>query len=200
MQNRRLLHDDNKGVTDPLNEVQPDGRGIAVNTKYYLTFTDLSSQKSVQRKVQLLDDEPLQFFYTSDFKIKSAESNAAAHWDNKSRIASAFTDFKGDLKLQQFPEDRNQVLIRLENLSDLFDGPAPEETPTFDVQSYAVSLFKSVNGADPASVTITERTLSNNQDMQTMLDNKFKWKSSDSANSRMASAYPSDPSPTTVAL
>ena len=47
MQNRRLLHDDNKGVTDPLNEVQPDGRGIAVNTKYFVSFTDLSSQKSV---------------------------------------------------------------------------------------------------------------------------------------------------------
>ena len=93
------------------------------------------------------------------------------------------------------------MIIRLENLSDLFDGPAPEKAPTFDVQSYAVSLFKSANnGAEPASVTITERTLSNNQDMQTMLDNKFKWKSSDSANSRMASAYPSDPSPTTVAL
>ena len=59
MQNRRLLHDDNKGVTDPLNEMQPDGRGIAVNTKYFVSFTDLSTQKSVQRKVQLLDDEPL---------------------------------------------------------------------------------------------------------------------------------------------
>ena len=62
------MHDDNKGVTDPLNEVQPDGRGIAVNTKYFVSFTDLSTQTSDQRKVQLLDDEPLQFFYTSDFK------------------------------------------------------------------------------------------------------------------------------------
>ena len=92
--------------------------------------------------------------------------------------------------MQQFPEERNQVIIRLENLADLFDG-TPEETPTFDVSAYATALYKSANeGAAPASMTITERTLSNNQDMKTMLDNKFKWKSSDSANSRLAQPYP----------
>ena len=112
--------------------------------------------------MQLLDDEPLQFFYTTDFTMKAVESNSA-HFDNLSKVASVLTDFKGDLKLMQFPEERNQVLVRLENLSDLFDGPAPEETPTFDLQAYAVSLYKSANGGvEPASVTITERTLSNN--------------------------------------
>ena len=200
MQNRRLLHDDNKGVTDPLNEMQPDGRGIAVNTKYFVSFTDLSTQKSVQRKVQLLDDEPLQFFYTADFKQKEIESDNNSHWASLGARASQMEEFKGDLKLQQFPEARNQVLIRLENLSDLFDG-TPEETPTFDLQAYALSLYSSANeGATPASVTITERTLSNNQDMKTMLDNKFKWKSADSANPRLAQPYPEDPSETTIAL
>ena len=70
MQNRRLLHDDDKGVTDPLNETQPDGRGIAVNAKYFLAFTDLTSQTSIQRKTQLLTDEPLQFFYAPTFTEK----------------------------------------------------------------------------------------------------------------------------------
>ena len=89
MQNRRLLHDDNKGVTDPLNETQPDGRGIAVNTKYFVSFTDLSKQKSVQRKTQLLDDEPLQFFYTADFKQKTATSNnVAGHFESLGEAAS----------------------------------------------------------------------------------------------------------------
>ena len=32
-----------------------------------------------------------------------------------------------NLKVHLFPEARNQILIRLENLSDLFDG-TPEET------------------------------------------------------------------------
>ena len=77
MQNRRLTHDDNKGVTDPLNETQPDGRGIAVNTKYFLTFTDLKTQASVQRKTQLLTDEPLQFFYNANFRQKNVQKSAA---------------------------------------------------------------------------------------------------------------------------
>ena len=72
-----LTHDDNKGVTDPLNETQPDGRGIAVNTKYFLTFTDLKTQASVQRKTQLLTDEPLQFFYTANFRQKNVQKSAA---------------------------------------------------------------------------------------------------------------------------
>ena len=85
-------------------------------------------------------------------------------------------------------------------MSDLFDG-TPAETPTFDVEAYATSLFKSANdGVAPATVTITERTLSNNQDMKTMLDNKFKWKSADAPNAKMAQPYPTDPSATTVAL
>ena len=60
MQNHRLLHDDDKGVTEPLNETQPDGRGIAVNAKYYVSFTDpAAAQTSIQRHTQLITDEPL---------------------------------------------------------------------------------------------------------------------------------------------
>lgn len=86
MQNRRLLHDDNKGVNENLNETQPDGRGIAVNTKYFVTITDLSSQSSVQRKTQLLTDEPLQFFYASDYSEN--KPTASSNCDHKAAMAS----------------------------------------------------------------------------------------------------------------
>ena len=83
-------------------------------------------------------------------------------------LSSQLTDFNGDLKLLQFPESKNQVLIRIENLSDLFDG-TPTETPTFDLLGYATALFKSANGGvAPASVDIAERTLGNNQDYAEM--------------------------------
>jgi hypothetical protein len=52
------------------------------------------------------------------------------------------------------------VLIRLENLADLFDG-APAETPMFDLRKYALDLLAANNG-DDMDVRITERTLSNN--------------------------------------
>jgi hypothetical protein len=44
---------------------------------------------------------------------------------------SVETDFDGDLKIHMFPEARNQILIRLENISDLFDGVS--NLPTFNV-------------------------------------------------------------------
>jgi hypothetical protein len=34
--NRRLLHDDNKGVIEPLNETDENGFGLKVNSRYYL--------------------------------------------------------------------------------------------------------------------------------------------------------------------
>jgi len=60
-------------------------------------------------------------------------------------MTSMMADFAGDLKLVQFPEERNQVMLRLENLADLFDG-TPAETPTFDVSEYALQLYKHSNG------------------------------------------------------
>jgi len=184
MQNRRLLADDNKGVNEALNETQADGRGIAVNTKYFVSFTDLTSQESVQRKTQLLTDEPIQFFYATDFTITAANGGKTS--EHLSAMASLLTDFDGDLKLLQFPEDRNQVLLRLANLADLYDG-APATTPQFNLQEYALQLYKHANnGAAPASMTITERTLSNNQDYEQMKLHKFHWKSYSSENALYA--------------
>lgn len=91
-----------------------------------------------------------------------------------------------------FPEDRNQILIRLENLSDLFDG-SPTTSPHFNVLKYATDLYKNNNGGTaPTSVVISERTLSNNQSMDEMKENKFKWKSADSSNSRTAEPFEND--------
>jgi len=184
MQNRRLLADDNKGVDEALNETQPDGRGIAVNTKYFLSFTDLSKASSTQRKTQLLTDEPLQFFYATNFTVWETESNAAN--EHFSALASQLNSFEGDLKLLVFPEKRNQVLLRLENLSDLFDG-TPETTPTFDLTAYANALYAANNGGvSPFSVASSERTLTNNQDFDHMHVYKYKWKSDAAPDSHLA--------------
>ena len=36
MQNRRLLFDDNRGLSQALNETDKEGRGIEVNAKYFI--------------------------------------------------------------------------------------------------------------------------------------------------------------------
>jgi len=50
MQNRRLFFDDNRGVEEPLNEVDKNGEGIAVNALYRVQMVH-ENQESKQRRV-----------------------------------------------------------------------------------------------------------------------------------------------------
>lgn len=49
MQNRRLLFDDNRGVSQALNETDQKGRGIEVNAKYFIQIFDTNTTASLQR-------------------------------------------------------------------------------------------------------------------------------------------------------
>ena len=136
MQNRRLLHDDGRGVGEPLNEVNSDGEGIQVNTRYFVQLFDYSATASKQREMQLQIDEPVAFF------VAKAESDALTESKFVEQVNVA--DFDGDLKIHLFPQDRNAILVRLENMADLFDG-TPEETPMFNLEQYCLDLYASVN-------------------------------------------------------
>ena len=64
------------------------------------------------------------------------------------------------------------------NIADLFDG-SPSATPYFDLEGYALALFKQANNIEPTGnvdikVELTERTLSNSMNYDEM--NKTQWK------------------------
>jgi len=75
-------------------------------------------------------------------------------------------DFDGELKIHLLPQGKNDILIRLTNLYDLFDvnDRTEEHSFTFDLESYAMNLYKASNKmtTNSVSVKITERSLSNN--------------------------------------
>ena len=74
-------------------------------------------------------------------------------------------------------------------MSDLLDG-TPEQTEYFQLEAYAKELYSRANsGSQPSSVTISERTLSNNQAMVDMLEDKFHWQTTDAASKV---SYPDD--------
>jgi len=52
------------------------------------------------------------------------------------------------------------MLIRLENLADLFDG-TPGDTPMFNLKQYCLNLF-AANYGGQVQLDIKERTLSDN--------------------------------------
>ncbi len=168
MQNRRLAHDDWRGVGEALDETNSDGVGIEVNTRYFLQLFDYTNEASLQRKVQLVVDEPINYF------VAEASSNAAMASPLTRSQRQALPEFDGDLKVHLMPDGHNRILIRLENMSDLFDG-TPAETPMFNLKSYAEDLFTFGNGDIVFDMKITERSLSNNQDYSEMAAKKFAW-------------------------
>ena len=74
MQNRRLLYDDDRGLDEPLDETQSNGKGIAVNAVYRVQLFDASHpSRSMQRRAQLVIDEPIQYFFATSFTLDSSQ-------------------------------------------------------------------------------------------------------------------------------
>lgn len=112
-------------------------------------------------------------------------------------------DFDGELKIHLLPQGKNDILIRLTNLYDLFDmnDRTEEHSFTFDLKSYAMNLYKASNHMattssnddmiNSVSVKITERSLSNNQNYDDMVAAKFAWPTAPEEVSKVI--YPEDP-------
>jgi hypothetical protein len=61
-----------------------------------------------------------------------------------------------------YPMAKNQVILRLENMADLFDDKG-SGTHYINIQKYARDLYKDVNGDMPTFLSISETGLSANQ-------------------------------------
>lgn len=154
-----------------------------MNTRYFLQVFDTTKTSSVQRKVQLAVDEPINYF------VASADSDSLGSSTIQAREDLAA--FDGDLKIHLLPEGRNRMILRLENLADLFDG-TPASTPQFDIKSYAENIWSANSSSPVPNIKITERTLGNNQDYDEMVKNKFDWPNVDGPSTV---TYPKDQTP-----
>ena len=169
MQNRRLYYDDYRGVGEALNERNDQGIAITVPATYQFQVFRRNSAKSIQRPVQLLTDEPIQQFYTFNYEINSL-------FESK-KDATKKTSFltQGDASYYKqilFPVADNELLIRVENIFDLFDGPG--EVLYLDLEGLAKQLWTDANGAAPLSnIQFDEKTLSANQGYSEATAKKF---------------------------
>lgn len=112
VQNRRLVVDDNKGVVEPLNETDSDGYGLKVNSRYWLQIFDIGTTKPLQRKQQLVIDQPLQYFFALNYTYNATRPAPKTYVQ--------LDDFEGG-KYVVFPLAKNEILVRFENLQDKFD-------------------------------------------------------------------------------
>ena len=137
IQSRRMLHDDDRGVAEALDEWENStdpSRGVIVNARYWIDVYDVTTNSSQQRKVQLQVDQPVQLYYALDYS-----QDQALNAEETKQF-----EFLGDkgaeyLKMLAFPLDRNKIMLRLENLYDVFDGEYPVEY--IDLNKLAVHLY-----------------------------------------------------------
>jgi hypothetical protein len=105
-----------------LNETDSNGYGIEVNAKYFIQIFDTKKSASLQRKTQLIVDEPIQYMFAKNFQTEGCLS-CDSSWTQPIHEAmrTQTSEFDGALKIHMFPNSTGEILVRLENIADLFD-------------------------------------------------------------------------------
>lgn len=168
MHNRRTFYSDDLGLGDGTEEANYFSQASQVNVRYYLQIFDTSVQQSAARTIQRMIDEPV-FYFSAAMTSDSIDSS------KRKRPVLQTPDFDGELKFHLFPESATTVLLRVENIADIFDG-TPSETPMFDLNEFARNLYIQSNpDLDDFEVEITERNLADSQDYAQLAEERFEW-------------------------
>jgi len=79
--------------------------------------------------------------------------------------------FTSEMKLELFTLGRNNIMMRVENIGDIFNTNGQVTYQTVDIDYLATSLFDLVNGYPISSefVTIEETSLTGNQPYELMV-------------------------------
>ena len=110
--------------------------------------------KSLQRSQQIKLQDPLQYFFVFDFKeSKSIEVLTQKHMSLAEAKKDTLFLEQGSIKL--LPVDRNQIIMRVENLADRFDKSSTQ-TSFLNIEKLAKDLYQEINGKKAASVLIEE--------------------------------------------
>lgn len=146
MQNRRHNINDYYGVTEPLNDVDSEHRGIQIKASYQMQiFYTNKTNGSAQRKMQRVIDQPLLVSYSNDFKLskKYEETGIVTkHVDlqkgNQPTPELEDPNYilrqKGTFKSLVYAVNQKEVFLRVQNMEDSFDGSSEELQ--FDVSNY----------------------------------------------------------------
>jgi hypothetical protein len=106
-----------------LNETDQYDNGISVPATYRLLFTELSTDISQQRAVQLKVDDPLQYFFAFNWTSSQTEKDIDVPQDLEDVKKKPLADQNApdSVKYHFFPVGKNQIQVRVENIGDKFD-------------------------------------------------------------------------------
>jgi len=151
MQNRRHNGFDNYGVPKALDDQDSSGRGIQIKATYQMQiFRRGRGDQSAQRKMQRMVDQPLVVSYSKDFELGKAynmtKTNETSLGQKNHTAQSLVQDTNYKLRHSDifkslvYAFGPKQVLVRVQNMQDIFDGPG--DALAFDVEHFAKTLYK----------------------------------------------------------
>lgn len=88
--------------------------------------------------------------------------------------------FNGEMKFEMFMMGRNSILVRVENIADIFNSNGEVIFQQVNIRELANQLFVYVNDCYiDFTVDIEELSLTGNQPYSTMSENKKRWLTAD---------------------
>lgn len=121
---------------------------------------------------QQLNDSPMQQFVAINHVEPPNPSYSATSenkWtDNISHLlqGAGLTD---EMKLEIFAMDRNHILLRVENIGDIFNSQGQLTYSEVNIKDLVEGLYRQVNGDSAKfAYTVAERSLNNNDDYEHM--------------------------------
>lgn len=189
MQNRRQNVDDWRGVNEVLNEkeqftngtkiLDKEGHdiGMSVPATYYLQVFNRQFREPLQRQVQQIVDAPNQQFYAINNEEPLIGSNLGGAIDAGFAELLHQTGFTDQSKLELFTMGRDSLLMRIENIMDIFDNAGEVQYVKIKLNELALGLYTLVNGLDTnENLLIQELSMSANQNIDDMRNRRIHWK------------------------
>jgi len=177
MIHRRLLHDDGRGVGEPLNETGIDGDGLVIRTVHRIVLAPASESMGVVRPLMEQIAHPPTVLFASFPSVDGFMQSYVPE------TPSLFSYPSPAISVQRFKAG-TQTILRLAHLYAVGEV-AKDNVPV------VVDIRKLFNPAYIGSVTsVVELSLSANQPLSNV--NRLKWKVADSstfANDRRDSSY-----------
>jgi len=137
---------------------------------------------SLQRVVQQRVDQPPQQYFAFDATIANAISMSPVVSSGFEAVYNA-AGVDERMKVETFIDERNSILVRLENLADIFDSNGQLIYKSVNLQTLAQKLYEFANNNEVTSadfsVAIQELSLTANQPIADVAANKIQWKTVD---------------------
>ena len=150
MHNRRLFFDDSRGVGEPLSENSTYGNGISVQATYTVHFVNKTQTYSKQRYQQLITDDPLQINFAFNYSLTGMSENLSSLQGVPDNFVKQPNGIPAPIKVISYPMDRNVLMVRVENIADLFDYPKTatlqDTTAYLDLNALAKDFWYKANG------------------------------------------------------